>query len=189
MTGRTLYALSVALAAVAAALNAQTAAPAAPAAKKSSAPAKAAAAPAAMTNQDVIRLVKAKLADDAIIAKIKQSKTKFDTSVDGLIALKQAGVSDNLIAVMMNPAAPAGEPAKPAAPPPPAAAAPPAPLPPPAPAVRPGFGASNASAPVAATGTSVAARKGAPPRPAEVSAAPQNYGVYIWSGGKLNPLG
>jgi hypothetical protein len=188
MTGRTSFALSVALAAVAAALNAQTAAPAAPAAKKSSAPAKAATAPAAMTNQDVIRLVKAKLADDAIIAKIKQSKTKFDTSVDGLIALKQAGVSDNLIAVMMNPPAPAGEPAKPAAPPP-AAAAPPAPPPPAAPAVRPGFGASNASMPVAATGTSVAARKGAPPRPAEVSAAPQNYGVYIWSGGKLNPLG
>ena len=67
------------------------------------APPKSPAAPAPMTNQDVIRLVKAQIAEDLIISKISQSKTKFDTSVDALVALKQAGVSDNLISVMMNP--------------------------------------------------------------------------------------
>src|ERR1041385_6292905 len=43
-------------------------------------------APAALTNQDVIKMVKAKLPDELIIQKIAQSKTRFDTSVDGLIA-------------------------------------------------------------------------------------------------------
>ena len=66
-----------------------------------------------MTNQDVVKLVKAKVSEDLIIAKIRQSKTKFDTSVDGLVALKEAGVSDNLIAVMMNPAAPPPPPRRP----------------------------------------------------------------------------
>jgi hypothetical protein len=61
-----------------------------------------AAANSAMTNRDVIRLVKAKIADDIIVAKIKQSKTKFDTSVEGLVALKEAGVSDGLISVIVN---------------------------------------------------------------------------------------
>jgi hypothetical protein len=178
-------------------LYAQTGQPATPA-KQTKAPAhKAPTAPAAMTNQDVIRLVKAKVADDLIVSKIKQSKTKFDTSVDALVALKQAGVSDNLIAVMMNPPA-ASTPAASA----PAAANPAAATPPPArPAAAgavaspapakttPGFAPSNVTKPVAATGTDVAARKGAPPRPVEVSSAPQNYGVYIWSGGGLKPLG
>jgi len=60
---------------------------------------------AAMTNRDVIRLVTAKISDDVIIAKIRQSKTRFDMSTDGLVALKQAGVSDAVIAVMLNPSA------------------------------------------------------------------------------------
>ena len=86
-----------------------------------------------MNNQDVIKLVKAKIAEDLIIAKIKQSKTKFDVSVDGLVALKEAGVSDNVIAAMMNPAASAAPP--PSAPASAAAA--------PAPAPKPAFPASN----------------------------------------------
>jgi len=179
-------------------LNAQTGQPATPPKQtKAQAPApKAGTAPAPLTNQDVIRLVKAKVSDDLIISKIKQSKTKFDTSVDALVALKQAGVSDNLIAVMMNPPA-----ASPPAASTPAASTPAASTPPPArpaaagavaspaPATTPGVAASNESKPAAATGTNVAARRGAPPRPAEVSSAPQNYGVYIWSGGGLKPLG
>jgi hypothetical protein len=60
-------------------------------------------AQSAMTNQDVVRLVKANLSAAIIIAKIKQSETKFDTSVDGLVALKEAGVSDGVIAIMLNP--------------------------------------------------------------------------------------
>ena len=47
-------------------------------------------------------MVRAKISDDIVIAKIKQSKTKFDTSVQGLVTLKQAGVSDGVISVMMS---------------------------------------------------------------------------------------
>jgi len=64
-----------------------------------------------MTNRDVIRLVKAKIPDDVIEAKIKQSKTHFDTSVQGLVALKDAGVSDHLISVMVNAGAGSSQPA------------------------------------------------------------------------------
>jgi hypothetical protein len=127
------YALPVAMLAGAAVLSGQSAQPAQsgapsktpPAAVKKSSPSKPVAATAPMTNQDVVKLVKAKVSDDLIIAKIKQSKTKFDVSVDALVALKEAGVSDNLIAVMMNPAAPAAPP--PAAPASAAAAPSPAP--------------------------------------------------------------
>ncbi len=62
-------------------------------------------AQAPMTNQDVIRLVQAKVGDDFVIAKIKQSKTKFDLSTDSIVQLKQAGVSDRVLAVMLNPTA------------------------------------------------------------------------------------
>ena len=178
--------LPVALLAGAATVSAQAAQPAQAAPGGATAPRaparKAATAPAVMTNQDVIRMVKAKLNDDIIITKIKQSKTKFDTSVDGLVALKQAGASDNLIAFIVS------GPASPAAPSPAAPAATPAATPA-GPTPRPGFTASNASKPEAATGSSAAAQKGPPPKPVEISAAPQNYGVYIWSKGGLKPLG
>ena len=87
-------------------LFAQTPAPQ-PAIKKT--PAKTAtksAAPtdAALTNRDVIRLVQAKISEDLIVAKIRQSKTRFDTSVDALVALKAAGVTDSLLNEMMHPA-------------------------------------------------------------------------------------
>ena len=202
MTRGSWFGLSVALLAGAAILTAQTAqqatpaAPAkAPAAPKATAT-KARTGPAAMTNQDVIRLVKAGLSEELIITKIKQSKTKFDTSVDGLVALKTAGVSDRLIAIMVNPptvdsAAPASgaAPASAKAPAsnslgpdqPPIAAAPGEPL-------RPGFTPSNKPQSVAGTNSTSAAPKVAP-RPASVGAAPQNYGVYIYSKGELQPLG
>jgi hypothetical protein len=134
-------------------------------------------APAPMSNQDVIRLVKAKVSEDLIAAKIRQSKTRFDVSVDGLVALKEAGVSDNVIAVMMNPTAPAAPPAVPAG----AAASS-------SPATKPANPASNASKEVVATETK--AVKGSPAaRPVVVNSAPANYGVYIWSDGELKPLG
>jgi hypothetical protein len=53
-----------------------------------------------LTNADVIRLAEAKLAESAIVAKIRNSTCKFDISVDGLIKLKQAGVSDAVIQAM-----------------------------------------------------------------------------------------
>src|SRR6266571_4900797 len=59
------------------------------------------------TNQDVIEMVRLGLSDDVIIAKIRsvgsQDALKFDTSVDGLKALKAAKVSDEVIKVMINP--------------------------------------------------------------------------------------
>lgn len=56
-----------------------------------------------LTNNTVIKMVKAKLSEDVIVNKIKDSKSNFDLSTDGLIKLKEAGVSDNIINVMQNP--------------------------------------------------------------------------------------
>src|SRR6266496_3974549 len=56
-----------------------------------------------ITNETIIKMVKAKLGEDIIITKIKKSKTEFDTSTDNLINLKQAGVSDTIITAMQNP--------------------------------------------------------------------------------------
>jgi len=50
--------------------------------------------PAGLTNEEVIKLVQAKLPDSVILAKIKSSSCEFDTSTDALIKLKRAGVSD-----------------------------------------------------------------------------------------------
>ena len=164
----------------------QTTAPAAAPPKKA-AP-KAAPVTPVLTNQDIIKLVKAKLSDDLIIQKIGKSKTRFDTSVDGLIALREAGVDDRLLDVMMNPAsaaaaAPAARPtATPSANPPPAPA-PASTLPP-----KPSFGPDQTRPrEVAATVTNSAKTPAA--RPVEVGAAPPNYGVYIADHGELKPLG
>lgn len=62
--------------------------------------------PAVMTNDDVIGLASAGMGDDIILTKIHAaSATAFDTSVDGLKALKAAGVSSTVIRVMIDPAA------------------------------------------------------------------------------------
>jgi hypothetical protein len=65
-----------------------------------------------LTNQDTINMTALGLSDDVIIAKIRSvtgaDATKFDTSVDGLKALKAANVSDAVIKVMLNPAPPPG---------------------------------------------------------------------------------
>ena len=164
----------------------QTTAPAAAPPKKA-AP-KAAPVTPVLTNQDIIKLVKAKFSDDLIIQKIAHSKTRFDTSVDGLVALREAGVDDRLLAVIMNPAsaaaaAPAARPtATPSANPPPAPA-PASTLPP-----KPSFGPDQTRPrEVAATVTNSAKTPAA--RPVEVGAAPPNYGVYIADHGELKPLG
>ncbi|MGO8933455.1 MAG: hypothetical protein ACLPLZ_08155 [Terracidiphilus sp.] len=74
-----------------------------------------------MNNDSVIKLVKAGLSDDLIVTTINSSAGAYDTSADGIIALKTAGASDKVIAAIV---AKAAAPAAPAAPPPPAAAAP-----------------------------------------------------------------
>jgi len=50
-----------------------------------------------LTNKDVLSMVAAKLPDSIIISKIKNSACQIDTSPDALIALKNAGASDNVI--------------------------------------------------------------------------------------------
>lgn len=153
-----------------------------------------ASATAAMTNRDVIRLVQAKVSDDLIIAKIKQSSTNFDLSTDGLVQLKTAGVSEAVLKAMM--IAPT-ETAKSNQPPAPTAAQPTAPKPTPTKTETPAR--TDSPAPAHATLESVATGKpGAfvirpkptpvPPR-SVVRSAPQNYGLYVDAGGQLKPVG
>ena len=62
-----------------------------------------------LSNRDVIEMTKLGLSDDVIIAKIRKvydagtDMVSFDTSVDGLKALKAANVSEPVIKVMINP--------------------------------------------------------------------------------------
>jgi hypothetical protein len=73
----------------------------------------------AMNNDAVTKLVKAGLSDDLIVSTINASPAAYDTSADGIIALKTAGVSDRVVASMVaRAAAPAVAP-----PPPPVPAA------------------------------------------------------------------
>ena len=149
-------------------------------------------APAAMTNRDVIALVKAKISDDIIITKIRQSKTRFDTSTDGLVALKQAGVSDQLIAVMVTAgssgdaagstaAAPAAETS--------ATAADSTAKAKDRRVLKPGETPANAKGEAAATNAGATPRTPSEPAPRVITQAPQNYGLYIEAAGDLKPLG
>ena len=66
------------------------------------------AAQQAMNNDAVIKLVKAGLSDDLIVTTINSSPGAYDTSANGLIALKEAGASDRVVSavLMRNSAAP-----------------------------------------------------------------------------------
>jgi hypothetical protein len=78
-----------------------------------------------LTNDSVIQLLKAGLDEDLIIAKIQKSKHDFDLSVQGMVALKQNGISDRLMHFMMDPTKePEAKTAVPPAPPKEAAPAP-----------------------------------------------------------------
>ena len=65
-----------------------------------------------LTNKDIMRLTQVGLGAEVIITKIKISATAFDTSVEQLVALKEAGVEDSVIAAMVGKgvAADAGKP-------------------------------------------------------------------------------
>jgi hypothetical protein len=54
-----------------------------------------------LTNDSVIQLHKLGLADSTITAKIKASTCNFDTSVDALKTLKEAGISDEVLQAML----------------------------------------------------------------------------------------
>lgn len=56
----------------------------------------------ALTNTDIIKMVGAGLSDEVIISTIRSSSANtFDTSADGLIALKQAKVSEAVISTIV----------------------------------------------------------------------------------------
>lgn len=59
------------------------------------------AASAALTNKDVLDMMKAGLTADIIVAKIKSSETSFDTSPAALAELKAANVPDSVILAMV----------------------------------------------------------------------------------------
>ncbi len=87
----------------------------------------------ALNNDSVIKMVKAGLTDDAIVATINANPGAFDASPDGLIALKQAGVSNKVIdAIAAKSTASSPDSAQPSTPSAPQPPAPPqfAPLPP-----------------------------------------------------------
>src|SRR6266478_9193313 len=54
-----------------------------------------------LTNDDIIKLVQAKLPNSIVIAKIKSSSCDFDTTAAGLIKLKQARISDSVLQAMV----------------------------------------------------------------------------------------
>jgi hypothetical protein len=54
-----------------------------------------------LTNEQIVRMAAAGLGDQVLIAKIKASDNSFDTSTDGLLALRKKGVSNPVIAAMI----------------------------------------------------------------------------------------
>jgi len=58
-------------------------------------------AQAALTNDSIIKMVNAGLGDNVIMSTIKVQPAQYSTDPDGLIALKSAGVSDQIIAAMV----------------------------------------------------------------------------------------
>jgi len=85
------------------------------------------AAQQAMNNDSIVKMVKAGLSDDLIVTTINASPGTYDTSADGIIALKAAGVSDKVVAAIVSKAASPAAPAVAPPPPPPAPAASPRP--------------------------------------------------------------
>jgi hypothetical protein len=70
-----------------------------------------------LDNDAVIKLTKAGLSDDLIVSTINASTGTYDTSTDGLIALKRARVSDRVVsAIVAKVAQPAPPPVPPLAP-------------------------------------------------------------------------
>ena len=55
-----------------------------------------------MTNDSVVRMVKAGLSDDLIVQTIQSQPGQYTTDADALVALKQAGVPDRIISAMVN---------------------------------------------------------------------------------------
>ena len=124
-----------------------------PAAAPARAPKRAAAPRPASPVDSVIQLVKGGMSDDLIIRSLKKDNKGVDLSPADMVKLKQAGVSDNVIGIMLDPSS---TPAASAPPPPPPAAAPP---PAPAPVALAPAASAPAPAPVPTGATSQADKK------------------------------
>jgi len=73
---------------------------------------------APMTNDDVIKMVKGGLGESTVIQAVNGADPGFDTSPDGLVKLKQGGVSDKVIqSIMVRAGSVPGAPAATVAPP------------------------------------------------------------------------
>ena len=59
-------------------------------------------APKVLTNDSIVRMAKAGLGDDLILQTIQAQPGKYTTDADAMVALKEAGVSDRVIAAMTN---------------------------------------------------------------------------------------
>ena len=59
-----------------------------------------------MNNESVVNLMKAGFSEDVIISAINRSLAAYDTSADGLIALKKAGITDKEISAIVAKAQP-----------------------------------------------------------------------------------
>jgi len=69
-----------------------------------------------ITNKSIIDLTKAKMSEDVIIAAINGGTPDFDTSASGLVALKNAGVSDKVMQAMISAKSAGAAPARASAP-------------------------------------------------------------------------
>lgn len=68
----------------------------------------------ALTNDAIIKMVKAGLSDDIILSTVKAQPGKYSTTADDLIAFKSAGISDKVIAAIVERAASGGAASTPA---------------------------------------------------------------------------
>ena len=55
-----------------------------------------------LTNADVIKMLENKIPESVILAQIQPSPVSFDTSTDAIIELSKNGVSERLLAAMLN---------------------------------------------------------------------------------------
>ena len=75
--------------------------------KRNQDPAAAKSQAAALTNKDVLDMMRSGLTADVIVAKIKSSETNFDTTPNGLAELKAANVPDSVMLAMVKGPSPA----------------------------------------------------------------------------------
>ncbi|HEX4961638.1 MAG TPA: hypothetical protein VF173_12415 [Thermoanaerobaculia bacterium] len=55
-----------------------------------------------LTNQDVVKMVAAGLGEEVVVAKVREApRTDFHLGVDDLVELRKAGVSERVVAAML----------------------------------------------------------------------------------------